>query len=167
MLRPEWSVEKIFAAYKALETYHGQSNAPRGNKGPVSIVQTPITPTNMNIKLTNALAAITGYPPILDYNDPTTPFGPFSQWQLTQHIDSTRESSSTAFLNQTVMQPNGNGVNGRKLKIEFGCTVNKIVWENNGVPKARGVTYIQNGVSFTVCAKNELFYVLEFVLLKS
>lgn len=149
LLGQEWSVAKIYDAYNKLETYHGISTTTRGTNGPLSILQTPVNPTNMNTKIVNALAATTGYPEILDYNDPATPIGPFTRWQLTQRPDTIRVSSSNAFLDSSVMDPKGHGVCCRKLQVVFGATVNKIIWERdtNGTIKAIGVAYIRNGIS--------------------
>jgi choline dehydrogenase-like flavoprotein len=52
-----------------------------------------------------------------------------------------RGSSSTIFLNPTVMTTDGQGVDDRKLKILFNSTAAKVIWENN---KAIGVEYIQD-----------------------
>jgi hypothetical protein len=66
-------------------------------------------------KFTAAVEQATGYPEILDYNDPRTPLGPFTRWQLYQNPNGTKENSSSAFLSSDIMLPNGRGVKGRRV----------------------------------------------------
>ncbi len=79
--------------------------------------------TSMTEKLTTAIERATGFPRILDYNDPHTPLGPFTRWQLYQKLSGNRESASTAFLSPQVVSRNGHGVHGRKLTIRFHTTM--------------------------------------------
>jgi choline dehydrogenase len=147
---PRWSPEEVFRAYKELETFHGIPNPSHGTHGPISIVQTPAIPTSLNEKVTNALSASSGIPIIIDYNDPAQALGVFTRWQLTQRPDTTRESSSTAFLGPTVMDPNGRGLNGHNFRIRFNSTVDKVLFEGT---TATGVKYVQNGTTKYACAK--------------
>jgi len=81
---------------------------------------------------------------VLDYNDPSVEncIDPRAQW----FVDSTgtqRVSSATAFLNNSVMTPEGQGVNGHKLFVLFDAVAVQIEFNQHGV--AKRVKYIQNG----------------------
>jgi choline dehydrogenase len=54
-------------------------------------------------KLVTAIEQATGIKEILDYNDPNTPLGPFTRWQLYQNPDGRRENSSAAFLSPDIL----------------------------------------------------------------
>ncbi len=142
---PEWSTTQISSIYKSLENYNGSTSNPaaRGFGGPINVRQIPF-PTPFSIKFTQAVAAATGTPIVLDYNDPNTPIGVTPQLQYTQSgLDGKyRVSSATAFLNDSVVTPDGNGVGNRKLKIKFKSTALRTIWKGN---KAVGVEYFNNG----------------------
>ncbi len=142
---PEWSVHRIYKTYRQLQHYHGKTLHPhtKGYKGPISVQQDPL-PTTASKKFTKAIIKATGFPYVLDYNDPNTPIGASSRFQFTQrgHDGKFRVSSATAFLDKNVIKPNGTGVHGRKLKIHFESTALKTIW--NGTT-AIGVEYQQNG----------------------
>lgn len=144
LLGPLWSPDKAIRRFKALENYNGETtniNA-HGYRGRINIRQAPETPTPMAHKLTTAIERATGYPTILDYNDPNTPMGPFTRWQLYQQPDGDRESSSTAFLSRDIMTPTGRGVNNRKLTVKFRATVLRILFSGK---RAIGVEYLKDG----------------------
>lgn len=142
---PEWSTTIIENLYKSLENYVGVTPDPstRGVGGPLNIRQVPI-PTPFSIKFTEAIATAVGVPIVIDYNDPNTPIGASAQLQYTQSgVDGQfRLSSATAFLNDTVVAPNGIGVNGRKLTVKLKSTALRTLWKGN---KAIGVEYFNNG----------------------
>ena len=108
--------------FKQLETYKGETTNPaaKGYCGPIDVRQIP-DPTPVALKFTEAVIDATGFPFVLDYNDPATPIGASSQFQYTQSGPNgeLRVSSATAFLNETVMTPDGRGVKGRKLRVLF------------------------------------------------
>lgn len=142
---PEWSVAQILSIYKGLENYNGTTTNPaaRGFNGPVDIRQVP-EPTTCALKFTQAEITATGFPFVLDYNDPATPIGISSQLQNTQSGPNGkyRVSSATAFLNKTVVTSQGEGVGGRKLQIKYKSTALRTIWKGN---KAIGVEYFNNG----------------------
>lgn len=142
---PEWSQATILGIYKSLENYVGQTNNPaaRGFNGPLMVRQIP-NPTAFAQKFTQAEITATGFPFVLDYNDPTTPIGSSSQLQYTQSGSDGqfRVSSATAFLNANVITPDGKGVWGRKLTVKFKSTALRTIWNGN---KAVGVEYFKDG----------------------
>lgn len=149
---PEWSVNRIENIYKELEDYHGETtdSAARGFHGPIDIRQVPAN--KVGNKFTQAIIDATGFPFVLDYNDPNTPIGSSNQMQNTQkgRNGRLRVSSATAFLNKKVMTPEGVGVNGRKLQVFFESQGLKTIWDGT---KAIGVEYLSNGEYKKVYAK--------------
>ena len=100
----DYSPENITRLYTEFENYMGPSTTVRGKCGLMDIrisPETNITPA-MATKFVQAVTNVTGYPEIIDYNDNNTPIGPFIRWQLYQHPDGSRSSSSVAFLEPIV-----------------------------------------------------------------
>ncbi len=144
---PNWSSVRIDAIYKSLETYNGETTNPpaRGSSGPLNVRQIPqpdVTP--LSRKFVQAITSATGFAPVLDYNDPLTPIGPSDLVQYTQtgNDGKIRVSSATAFLNPSIVNSSGKGVNGRKLNIKFNTMAMRTIWKGN---KAVGVEYWDNG----------------------
>ncbi len=150
-----WSLDNILATFKALENYQGLTITPgaRGDNGPLSVLQTPtVSDITTNVLLPATLAAFPGIPFVTDYNDPSVEncIDPRAQW----FIDPTgtkRASSATAYLNSTVMTPEGQGVNGHKLFMLFDAVAVKIIFDKNG--RAKKVQYMQNGKLLEARAK--------------
>ena len=142
---PEWSTTQILDIYKSLEKYQGSTPNPsaRGFNGPVNVRQVPF-PTPFAVKFTEAVAAATGTPVVIDYNNPDTPIGASSQMQYTQKGANgrLRVSSAVAFLGDNVVTPDGEGVGDRRLTIKFKSTALRTIWEGN---KAVGVEYFKDG----------------------
>ena len=144
-LGPLWSPERETQQFVSLENYNGQTFNPkaRGKKGRLNIRQTPVNPTVMAKKLAFSISHATGFSGILDYNDPKTPLGSFTRWQLYQIPNGQRESGDTAFLSSDVMTAGGIGVNGRKLRVLYKSTALKIIFNNE--KQAIGVRYLDEG----------------------
>ena len=150
-----WSLDNILATFQALENYQGLTITPgaRGTSGPVSVLQTPtVSQMTLNVLLPAAQGAFPTIPLVMDYNDPSVENGidTLAQW----FIDSSgtqRVSSATAFLNNTVMTPDGQGVNGHKLFLLYDAVAVKIIFDKHGT--AKGVRYIQGGKTFEAHAK--------------
>lgn len=152
-LGPNWSPERETYQFKQLENYNGvtYNTEARGYKGRLNIRQTPAHPTIMAQKFVAATENATGYAEILDYNDPKTPLGPFTRWQLYQTPTGTRESADTAFLSSAIMTKDGQGVNGRQLLTSFESTASRILFDDN--KRAIGVEYFQRGRCYQAFAK--------------
>ncbi|MDP4132923.1 MAG: GMC family oxidoreductase [Bacillota bacterium] len=155
LLGPLWAPQAVIERFKALEKYNGQTDNPeaRGFNGRVDVRQAPVEPTVMAQKLALAIEQATGFEQILDYNNPDTPIGPFTRNQYTQHPDGTRESSSTAFLTPDVVDNEGFGVNGRKLRVLTKTTALRIIFCGE---TARGVSYLKNGKPCEVFANKKV-----------
>jgi choline dehydrogenase len=139
-----WSPEQAIKQFKELEKYNGKTHHPEvhGFNGRIDIRQAPVNPTNMTNKLVTAMENATGLKRILDYNDPNTPIGPFTRWQLFQKPNGRRESSSTAFLSSDIMTPEGLGLNGRKLRVFFQSTALRVIFQKH---RAIGVEFLKEG----------------------
>ncbi len=150
-----WSLDNILATFTALENYQGLTITPgaRGVNGAVNVLQTPtVSQTTADVLLPASQAAFPGIPTVVDYNDPSVSncLDPRAQW----FIDPTgtqRVSSATAFLNDSVMNPEGQGVNGRKLFVLSDAVAVQIQFNRHGT--AKRVKYIQNGKVHTARAR--------------
>ncbi|AYV84919.1 MAG: copper oxidase [Satyrvirus sp.] len=142
-----YSPKNINRIYNELEKFNGSSTTVRGDSGPVNIRLAPKYPTLMAEKFVNGISTTTGYPKIVDYNDPSTPLGPFTQWQLYQHDDGSRVSSSTAYLDPIIDVTNDGkfGFGTDKycgLLVLIKATALNIIWKGNS---ATGVRALHDG----------------------
>ncbi|WP_276356097.1 GMC family oxidoreductase [Cohnella caldifontis] len=144
LLGPAWSPKQAIRRFKELEKYNGATDnrSSRGYKGRIDIRQAPARPTDMAKKLVSAIDSATGVGEIRDYNNPDTPIGAFTQWQLYQQPNGRRESSSTAFLSSDIVTPSGRGKNGRKIKIFYQTSALRVLFENK---RAVGVEFLKEG----------------------
>lgn len=154
LLGSMWSPEHAINHFIGLENFHGKTKNPEihGFNGPLNIRQTPNNPPRLTNKLIEAMEKATGFPVILDYNDPSTPFGPFTRWQLFQKPNGQRESSSTAFFSDIITR-DGMGVNGRKLKVSYNSTALRILFDGK---KAIGVEFLIEGKQVVVFARKKV-----------
>jgi len=150
-----WSPQQAIENFKILEKYNGKTHSPdvHGFNGRIDIRQAPKNPTTMAKKLVSAMEQATGFQRILDYNDPRTPIGPFTRWQLFQQSNGRRESSSTAFLSSDIMNTSGHGVNGRKLRVFFKSTVLRVLFNQK---RAVGVEFLREGEYVRVYAQKKI-----------
>ncbi len=132
----------------------------RGFKGPLFITQAPPLDSDTFMQ---AVSTATGAPLTSDYNDPV--FGDVSVSALQQYVtppflgpNSHRSFSANAYLTgdpqvgtPAIVDANGNGLHGRKLKIVSNATADKVVFSKR--KKAIGVNYILSN------ARNEVRFV--------
>jgi choline dehydrogenase len=144
LLGPLWSPEEATEGFKELERYNGRTDNPKahGYKGRLDVRQAPVNPTVMARKLVLAIEQATGFKEILDYNNPDTPIGPFTRNQYTQMPNGMRESSSTAFLSRDIVDSDGFGVNGRRLRLLTEATALEITFSER---VATGVRFLLEG----------------------
>ncbi len=142
---PLWSPSQATEHFKELEAFQGLTLHPmvHGYSGRVNIRQAPMKIPLMTQKIVWAMEQATGFKSILDYNDPSTPIGPFHRWELFQKPNGNRESASTAFLSEDVMTPDGYGINGRDLRVLFKSTALRVLF--NSFSDAIGVEYLIEG----------------------
>lgn len=155
LLGSNWSVKKIRKAFKGLENYNGLTVNPgsRGTQGAVEIRQTPKNATTMAQKFVDAVSLATNFNEILDYNDPKTPIGPFTRWQLYQKPNGNRVSSSTAYL-KDIVDEDGEGIGNRKIKVLSKASVNRVLFDKN--KRAIGVECEREGRTCRVYAKKKV-----------
>ncbi|ULT54493.1 GMC family oxidoreductase [Neobacillus drentensis] len=155
LLGPLWSPEQAIQTFKKLENFHGKTKSPEihGYNGRLNIRQAPQNPPKMTKKLVSAMEQATGFNKILDYNDPLTPIGPFTRWQLFQKNNGKRESSSTAFLSSDIMTPDGFGVNGRKLQVLYKTTALRILFDGR---TAIGMEFLMEGKKIRAFARKKV-----------
>lgn len=150
-----WSLTNILATFNALENYQGLTISPtsRGSNGPLSVLQTPtVSDVTLNILLPATQAAFPGIPIVEDYNDPSVEncIDTRTQW----FIDPTgtkRASSATAYLNSSVMTPEGQGVNGHSLFMVFDAVAINLEFDKDG--RAKKVKYMKDGQLLEAKAK--------------
>lgn len=150
-----WSLDNILTTFEELENYQGLTITPgaRGTNGAVNVLQTPtISQVTSQVLLPATMAAFPGIPVVVDYNDPSVEncIAPMSQWFI-DPTGSERVSSATAYLNSSVMTPEGQGVNGHKLCMLFNSVAVKILFDKCG--RAKKVKYVQDGQIFEAKAK--------------
>jgi choline dehydrogenase len=155
LLGPNWSPRRAMSRFKILEKFNGLTNNPdaHGFHGRIDIRQAPRQPTAMARKLVSAIEQATDFPEILDYNDPLTPLGPFTRWQLYQQPNGQRESSSTAFLSSNIVTPRGIGLRGRRLRVFYKSSVLRVLFEKK---RAVGVEFLKEGTCLRAYASKKV-----------
>ena len=155
LLGPTWSPKQAIRRFKQLEKYNGvtDNRSSRGFRGRIDIRQAPVKPTDMAKKLVSAIESATGVEEIPDYNNPDTPIGAFTQWQLYQQPNGRRESSSTAFLSSDIVTPSGRGKNGRKIRIFYQTSALRVLFENK---RAVGVEMLKEGEHLRAYARKKV-----------
>lgn len=145
---PNWSTTRILNTFRELENYTGLTITPnaRGTNGLLPVWQVPTVARMAAFVFLPALqSALPGIPTVVDYNDPSVSNCIDSRAQYTQTGagGALRASSAMSFLNNTVIDNDGLGINGRQLSVVFNATADKIIWNGN---QAVGVSYYENGV---------------------
>jgi len=155
LLGPIWSPYRAIESFKELERFFGEAYQPKfhGFRGRLSIRQAPANPPIVTRKLATAFSEATGVRQIEDYNNPLTPIGAFTRWQLFQKPTGERESSSTAFLSPDIVGPDGLGRHGRKLKVLYRSTALKILFEGR---TAVGVEILKEGKKIRAFARKKV-----------
>lgn len=161
-----WGPLNALAIYKRLEKFNGVPGfydpVVHGRRGPFQIRQATANLAAANhfvVSLVNL-----GYPEIDDYNDPETPIGAFSYWQLTQKRDRNRESSATAFLPGNLRKKGDNFYQSRNknLSLYTNAKAKRIHFSKNdsrhGEVRAKGVITTWEG-------KRQVFYANKKVIL--
>lgn len=142
---PDWNYVNIQPLIHVLETYTPDGTVAnykiRGQTGFINVTQNP--PVNVGNPVLDAYSSVTNTPYVADYNDPTTGILGVSSLQqfITPPPDSIRSYADRVLLrNGVIVDENGNGLHGRKLKILTNARVSKIEIDDNG--RANSVKYI-------------------------
>ena len=145
----KWSPENVTRHFSELENFHGfaAKEDVHGYKGNLHIRQNLQQTPKLVEKLVSAMERATGLKRVADYNDPRTPVGPFTRFQVYQKRDGKRASASVCFLSETVRQrPN--------LTILNQATATKILFSDDKT--ANGVEYIHEGVTKQASARKKV-----------
>ncbi|CAN5162749.1 choline dehydrogenase [soil metagenome] len=164
----DWGPANDFAQYIAMETFNGvpgQFNpAAHGTSGPIDIRQAAKN-VQAATQFSNALVAL-GYPFSPDYNDPATPVGSFLYWQLFEQPDGSRESSSTAYLEETLNQLSTDVYvsDNNRMILYTAAHVTKVLFsqKTGALPKAVGVQAIVNGQQQVFFARRKVILAAGF-----
>lgn len=151
----QWSPEVAIERFKELEKYNGltDNTYAHGYNGRLNIRQAPIKPTSMAKKIVSAVEKATGFKEILDYNNPYTPIGPFTRYQLTQRPNGQRESASNAFLSSDIVTKRGIGKNGRKLFVLTKSTALRVLFSHRYY---NGVEFLSVGQCYNAYARKKI-----------
>lgn len=143
---PQWSYNNILPYFLAAEHYTPNGTianpAQRGLSGTLFITQKP--PVNTD-PIAIAESNATGAPLVSDYNDPSLGDTGVSAHQqfTTPEPNAQRSFSISAFLPVGgVVDEDGFGLDGRKLRIVSNALVNRVVFKNK---RATGVEYYLDG----------------------
>lgn len=138
-----WDYATNLEFMKELELYTGTSQivVERGANGPLSTLQSNLAQSLAN-PFNIALSAASGAAQLPDYNvsNGATAVTALQQWI---RLDETRSYAANAFLDTSVVTPDGFGVNGRRLRIISPAQGTRILFDTSGpVPVAIGLEYI-------------------------
>eukprot|EP00026_Physarum_polycephalum_P003754 Phypoly_transcript_03768.p1 GENE.Phypoly_transcript_03768~~Phypoly_transcript_03768.p1 ORF type:complete len:452 (+),score=38.58 Phypoly_transcript_03768:969-2324(+) len=144
---PNWNYEKIKAEYLRMENYTGPVTGVFGTTGEVSICESPVVPNITSQPFINATKVV--YPNYIQgqgINQQTT--GSATSFQLTMQSlggeNFIREWSASAHLGENVVNKQGRGVAGRKLRVVSIAFVDKLIFHPIHSKRAIGVRYIGN-----------------------
>lgn len=144
---PAWGPINVFNTYREIEKFNGVPGQfdPKvhGFKGPFDIRQAT---RNLDAaqKFVDALVA-QGYPFNPDYNDPRTPIGAFLYWQLSQKPNRTRETASSAYLDDLTRTKDGYINECKSLIVVPKAHVLRILFDTGDKCTARAVRVVING----------------------
>lgn len=151
---PVWSGTNAYDAYKAMEHYYGVDTCNTHGTTGLMAINAPIPDGSTTGDFMQAITNVSpSVPVITDYNCPQTNVGAFTTWQLWEFSDGTRASASRTYLNPSIVDKEGNGVNGRKIKVLTQTLATKIYWSKKDPTKAKGVYAISKGKPILVLAK--------------
>lgn len=153
---PDWSAEKIYSAFKDMESFVGPVTDPcnHGTNGPMAI-RVGVSDSNSTPIFISALQNL-GVPVIDDYNNPATPIGVFPNWQYFQFPDGTRASSSRTFLQEgKIIDEHGHGLHGRKLRVLTQATATRLIWSDDD-KKIKGIIALHKGCPLTIAARKKV-----------
>lgn len=161
----EWSYSNMLPRFKAIEAFNinpnNQSQTPndRGTNGvlPINQVSGAVSTDPATIAIANAFTNATGAPNFttgtIDYNVPSGDLS-VAMGQAFCSADGSIRSFGKNFLPETILSPNGKGLNNRKLTVYSGAFVTKVIFDKK--MKAIGIEYIINGKSTTAYANKKI-----------
>lgn len=133
-----WSTDNFTRHFREMENFNGNfaEKDVHGYTGELHIRQPLQQTPSLVEKLVSAMEKATGLERVDDYNDPRTPMGPFTRFQVYQKPDGSRASSSVCFLSEEVRQrPN--------LTVLNRATATKVLFSGDNT--ANGVEFVHEG----------------------
>jgi choline dehydrogenase len=127
---------------------HWTASASRGTTGPWSVTARPVAARSTDAtNLVDALVNVSGVPLVDDYNAPDVTVGGAYFLQLQERFEFPttfpRETSATAFLTPSVMDPTTyHFVAPRRGRVQLRSTVQRLLWDPIEPTKCIGVSYI-------------------------
>ena len=142
-----WSYDAVLPIMKEIENYHGTTQIPlqRGHSGPLDIYQNH-PGSAQNDKLCQVMASTWNIPILDDYNGNIVNVSAEMQ-RLVQEVDGvpTFRVWGANFLPYSILDENGNGTNGRKLKALFESVADKLIFNDPANPnRATGVAIVSS-----------------------
>jgi len=154
-----WGPANAFNVYKEIETFNGilgQYNpAAHGFNGPLNVRQCALNAPAATL-FANSAATITGVPVSPDYNDPSTPNGPFVSWQVTENPDESRAQSYQAYLQRKLKRKSDSVYTGKNITMYTKARVEQILFSDDSTPVAKGVKAVIDGQEFILQAKKKI-----------
>lgn len=164
LVGPDWTGDKVYAAYKEMERFDGPPFPDAGRHGR-SVVRFGLSDSTATQQFVDAFLS-TGpgsvLPEITDYNAANQPIGWFRSWQYWQFPDQTRGSSSRTYLTHNVpgltdiVNDELKGVDGRKLVIHTQTTATHLRWSKKHKNTVKGVFALRKGVPVLYKAKKKV-----------
>jgi choline dehydrogenase len=161
----DWGPTNAFTVYNDIETFNGVSGqynpAAHGFTGPLNVRQCVLNPLAAT-SFANSTATVTGVPVISDYNNPSTPNGPFVNWQITENPNETRAHSFLAYLQDKVKLKSDNVYKGKNIILYTMARVEQILFSDDQIPVAKGVRAVVDGEEFIFQAKEKIIVAAGF-----
>jgi choline dehydrogenase len=140
---PSFGVQQMQAAYKAIEHYHGDSEAPtaRGSAGPIHV--TPVPASVLSSRATNAFRLALDLPVVTDTNAPQDGLDQhaYELYQRTTTPDWVRSDAVTGMLK---------GADASKLDVITDSAAAKVLFDST--KRARAVRFVRDGKGYEVQA---------------
>jgi choline dehydrogenase-like flavoprotein len=162
-----WDATAANTVYQDMETYNGPpASVNRGYSGPHPI--TPGPPINaFGVQLENAFKVVSnspldnaltiGYAGDANDKNSNRDLAVYTNDDNYLNLDFTRAHGGSVFLNTTIVNEDGFGVGGRKLRVISHALVNKVTFDTTGVkPVANGVELVLNGKMVKFVAKKKV-----------
>lgn len=155
-----WGSGNAFSVFNDIETFNGISGqynpSSHGFEGPLNIRQCSFNAPEALVFANAVAATVPGVGVITDYNDLSTAFGSFVNWQLTENPDETRAQSFLAYLQSKVKQKSANVYKGKNLIIYTNTKAEQILFSDDSTPVAKGVRAVVDGTEFVFQAKKKI-----------
>ena len=145
----KWNPENATRHFRDLEKFNGAAAKEdiHGYEGDLNIRQNFQQTPAIVEKVVSAMEKATGLKRVDDYNDPRTPIGPFTRFQVYQKPDGKRASASVCFLNEEIRKR-------KNLIVLNQATATKILFSSDKT--AESIEFVHNGVTKQASANKKI-----------